>query len=190
MIVDDPDDSPTSATTSGMTVDVVAEDARWADIEGAAELTTRLAEISRATLVHAGGRWPGRAVEMGIVLADDGLVRRLNRDYRGKDRSTNVLSFALTDNADDPAPETAADSAPPLMLGEVYLAYETVAAEAAEQNKTILDHTRHLVVHGVLHLIGYDHQEKAEADTMERLEAAVLDRFGVADPYAAPSQKR
>ena len=190
MIVDDPGDSPTSAATPDVTVDVVAEDARWADAEGAVDLTAQLADISRATLAHAGGRWPGRAVEMGVVLADDALVRRLNRDYRGKDRPTNVLSFALTDEAGNAAPEEPADPGLPLMLGEVYLAYETVAAEAAEQNKTILDHTRHLVVHGVLHLIGYDHQEKAEAETMERLEAAVLDRFGVTDPYADPSPKR
>ena len=189
MIVDDPDDSPTSAATSDVTVDVVAEDPRWADVEGAADLTGQLADVARAALAGAGGRWRGRAVEMGVVLADDALVQRLNRDYRGKDRSTNVLSFALADDADHAAGETA-DPGPPLMLGEVYLAYETVAAEAAEQNKTILDHTRHLVVHGVLHLIGYDHQEKAEAETMERLEAAVLDRFGVADPYADPPPKR
>ena len=184
MTVEDPGDSPTSS--AAMTVDVVAEDDRWATVVGSVDLAALLAEISRATLDHTGRRWTGRAVELGIVLADDALVRRLNRDYRGKDRATNVLSFALTEDAGNEEAE-AAEEGPPLMLGEVYLAFETVAADAAEQGKTILDHLRHLVVHGVLHLIGYDHQDEAEARTMERLEAVVLDRFGVTDPYVDPS---
>ena len=104
MIVDDPGDSPTSAAPD-VTVDVAAEDARWADAEAAAELTAQLADISRAALAHAGGRWPGRAVEMGVVLADDALVRRLNRDYRGKDRPTNVLSFPGTPAGPDTHPK-------------------------------------------------------------------------------------
>ena len=110
------------------------------------------------------------------MLGDDGLVRRLNRDFRGKDRPTNVLSFALTEG--EPAPDTG-----PVMLGDVVLAFDTVAREAREQSKSERDHALHLVVHGVLHLMGYDHGSEAEARVMERMETRVLADLGIADPY-------
>lgn len=118
--------------------------------------------------------------ELSVVLADDALVHRLNREYRGKDKPTNVLSFALTEAEE---PELGEDA--PLMLGDVILAWETVVREAAEQGKTPADHMVHLVVHGVLHLLGYDHETDDEAEEMEDLEVQVLATLGIADPYAA-----
>lgn len=106
-----------------------------------------------------------------ILLTDDAEVRTLNRDYRRQDKPTNVLSF--------PAPETALGH-----LGDLALAYQTCAREAREQGKLIADHLSHLVVHGVLHLTGWDHEADAEADAMEALERRVLAGLGVPDPYA------
>ncbi|MCG5243987.1 rRNA maturation RNase YbeY [Azospirillum doebereinerae] len=117
--------------------------------------------------------------ELSVVLADDALVQQLNRDYRGKDKPTNVLSFALTE-AEEPEPEEGV----PVLLGDVILAFETVRREAAEQNKSPDDHLTHLVVHGVLHLLGYDHETDDEAEEMEALETRLLASFGIADPYA------
>jgi probable rRNA maturation factor len=116
-------------------------------------------------------------VLVGIVLTDDAEQRTLNRTWRGKDFSTNVLSFALTD-PDEPPPGA------PVLLGDVVLAFETVAREAAEQHKTLPDHLRHLVVHGVLHLIGFDHESDAEAAVMEALEIEIFAGLGVPAPYA------
>ncbi len=113
--------------------------------------------------------------ELCVVLGDDALVHGLNRQWRGKDRPTNVLSFSALD---DVAPPGA-----PRLLGDVVLAFETVAAEAAAQGKSLAHHVRHLVVHGVLHLLGYDHEAPGEAERMETLETAVLARLGVPDPY-------
>lgn len=118
--------------------------------------------------------------ELSVVLADDALVHRLNREYRGKDKPTNVLSFALTE-AEEPEPEEGM----PVMLGDVILASETVHREAAEQTKTPADHMTHLVVHGVLHLLGYDHETDDEAEEMEDLETRILATLDIADPYAA-----
>jgi probable rRNA maturation factor len=126
----------------------------------------------------------GQTVEMTVVLADDGEVRRLNRDYRGIDKPTNVLSFA---GADDGRRRIAGE---PVILGDVILARETVAAEAAAQGKSIADHTLHLVVHGVLHLLGHDHKSAREADAMEALEIGLLARLGIANPYAARTGRR
>jgi probable rRNA maturation factor len=114
------------------------------------------------------------AGELCLVLADDALQRRLNRDFRGRDKSTNVLSF-------EGAPAT---------LGDVVLALETVAAEAESQGKSLADHVAHLVVHGVLHLMGYDHQTAAAARQMERLEIAILAGLGIADPYRRAPYRR
>ncbi|HTV45103.1 MAG TPA: rRNA maturation RNase YbeY [Stellaceae bacterium] len=138
---------------------------------------------ARAALFCAGadrGLTPHGRVEIGIRLADDATQQRLNRDWRGVDRPTNVLAFPAWDR-DMPAPPGA-----PLLLGDVVLAYETVAAEATEQHKTLADHLTHLVVHGVLHLLGHDHLNETEASAMETLEATILAGLGVRDPYRHP----
>ncbi|MFO1060161.1 MAG: rRNA maturation RNase YbeY [Dongiaceae bacterium] len=124
----------------------------------------------------------GRPVELCVALADDAAVRVLNRDYRGIDKPTNVLSFGGSWDA------AAVRAAPAVMLGDVVLACETVAAEADLQGKTLADHVTHLTVHGVLHLLGYDHEEAAEAEMMESLETSLLAGLGVADPYRAPQR--
>ena len=112
-----------------------------------------------------------------IALSSDAVVRRLNATYRGKDTATNVLSF--------PAPDAISPGAnAPRALGDVVLAVETVLAEAAASGVPPAHHFQHLLIHGVLHLIGYDHLTDAEAETMETLETTLLARLGVADPYA------
>jgi probable rRNA maturation factor len=108
--------------------------------------------------------------ELSILFTDDAHIQRLNRDFRGKDKPTNVLSF--------PQP------AGPL-LGDIILAFETVRDEAALAGKALKEHMAHLIVHGFLHLIGYDHETDEEAEEMEALERAALARIGIADPYAA-----
>ena len=142
---------------------------------------------ARAALGRGSKRPPSAGadvVEVAIVLADDDEVRRLNRDYRGIDKPTNVLSFGSSgDGRDRVAGE-------PIILGDVILARETVAAEAATQGKSIADHALHLVVHGVLHLLGHDHESAREAEAMEALEIDLLARLGIADPYAARAGRR
>ena len=159
---------------------VAIADGRWPMFLGvadAAAVAGLLQPLIDATL--AAGGWSGPA-ELGIVLTDDDVVRMLNRAYRGVDKPTNVLSFAL-DDAEGPA------GPGPVALGDVVLAFETVAGETAARGLCPSDHVRHLVAHGVLHLIGYDHNEEAEAESMERLEARVLAGFGIADPYRDPA---
>ncbi len=121
----------------------------------------------------------GRSSEAAVVLTDDAGVRVLNRDYRNKDRATNVLSFPAFD-ADDMA-RLPVDA--PLFLGDVVIALETATAEARAEAKTATDHLTHLVVHGMLHLLGHDHETDDEATIMEQLEVNVLGQLGVPDPY-------
>jgi probable rRNA maturation factor len=116
-------------------------------------------------------------VELGIRLADDAEQRRLNRDWRGIDLPTNVLAFPAWE------PGAGVPEGAPWLLGDLALAYETVAREAQQQDKAFADHFRHLVVHGVLHLLGYDHATDVEAAQMEALETSILAELGVADPY-------
>ena len=127
------------------------------------------AAAARAALAGA----PTPAI-LGLILTDDAEQRRLNRAYRGKDAPTNVLAFAVG----APAPPGAAT-----LLGDVVLAVETVMREAAEQQKPLADHLRHLIVHGVLHLLGFDHESEAEAAVMEAREREILAALGVPDPY-------
>ncbi len=127
-------------------------------------------------------------LEISILLTDDATVRALNRDHRGPDRATNVLSFAgadaLASDMDAMQGDPIAGPAP-ILLGDVVVAFETVAAEAAGQDKTLANHLSHLIVHGILHLLSYDHESDDEARRMERLETGILADLGVADPYAA-----
>ncbi|MDX1710899.1 MAG: rRNA maturation RNase YbeY [Rhodovibrionaceae bacterium] len=170
-----PDRSPT--LTEDAVIDVAMPSARWPHVlPGAEELCRRAARAALAAA--AGGLNARHGLEVSVALADDDTLRTLNRDHRGKDRPTNVLSFAALKGEAQPS-----GSGGPLFLGDVVLACETVVREAGEQGKAPGDHLCHLVVHGVLHLLGHDHEEPREAEAMEALERRILAGLGVADPY-------
>jgi len=139
----------------------------------------RLAQAALAAGGAADRLGPDQSAELSLVLGDDALLRQLNREFRGLDKPTNVLSFAIMDSKDQPL------ARPIVPLGDVAIAYETTASEARQQGKTLSAHLSHLVVHGILHLLDYDHLAKAQAKEMESLETAVLARFGLSDPYRA-----
>lgn len=141
----------------------------------------RAASLCRAAARAALGRIRNAppAGEIGIVLAGDSFVRALNRRHRGKDKPTNVLSFPGLDGSPLRLP-----AGVPLLLGDVVLARETILREAAAADKKPAHHLSHLVVHGVLHLFGHDHQGDSEARRMERLEREALAALGMPDPYA------
>jgi probable rRNA maturation factor len=151
-------------------VDVVAESPLWDAHPDAEEVARRAvgAALSEA------GRTYNEDAELAVILADDARLKDLNRDWRGKDRPTNVLSF--------PGAEGDEIATAPL-LGDLVLAFETVAEEAERDGKSFEDHFAHLVVHGTLHLFGFDHMSDDEAETMENTERAALARLGIADPY-------
>jgi probable rRNA maturation factor len=151
------------------------------DAEALAERAARAALAAASPPATADRPLVLGPMAVGIVLTDDAEQRVLNRTWRGKDSATNVLSFALA-GAAEPAPPPGA----PVLLGDVVLAFETVAREAAEQHKTLADHLAHLVVHGVLHLMGFDHESDAEATAMETRETAILAELGLASPYDEP----
>ena len=160
-----------------LTVDVAVRDDRWFGVEG--DPTAAVESATRAAIGQV-GLDVGAAVEISVVLGDDVLVQSLNRDFRKQDRPTNVLSFALTEGEGAPNSRSPGE---PVMLGDVVLAFDTVTREAREQSKSFRDHALHLVVHGILHLMGYDHGTESEARVMERMEQQVLADLGIADPY-------
>jgi probable rRNA maturation factor len=157
-----------------LTIDIVRPSSLWRSPPGA-EKTVRGALAAAADLSDPK---PGN-VEVAVVLADDEFVADLNRIWRGRDTPTNVLSF--------PAPASPALSSS-RMLGDIVIAYETVAREAAAEKKPFLDHLAHLTVHGFLHLLGHDHVSEQEAETMEGMERTILAELGIGDPYAAPAR--
>ena len=124
---------------------------------------------------------PG-AGEITLILADDALQQTLNRQYRGTDKSTNVLAFAGLDETGGERPGE------PAILGDVVLAFETCAREAEAQGKQLEDHALHLALHGLLHLLGYDHDTADEAEVMETVERQLLAKLGIADPYAEAAE--
>lgn len=114
--------------------------------------------------------------EICILLADDQTIQDLNKRFRGKDTPTNVLSF----------PQSEPNTLPILPLGDIVLSYQTIQKEAYEQNKNFVSHFKHLLVHGVLHLMHYDHQNDQEAKIMEDIEIKILDSLGIKNPYETP----
>jgi len=121
-----------------------------------------------------------RPVEISITLTGDEQVRALNGEWRGKDKPTNVLSFPMADERDL---NRATIAGPELLLGDIILARGICAAEAAEKGVSVEDHATHLIVHGTLHLLGYDHLDDGEAADMEAREVRALGRLGIANPY-------
>jgi probable rRNA maturation factor len=153
-------------------VEIVETSPLWRALPAAKKLARRAIEAGCA----ASGVEILDGAEVSVQLCDDAQIRALNAQWRGVDKPTNVLSFPAA-----PADKIAA--AP--MLGDIVVAFETTKREAAEEDKTLPDHFTHLIVHGFLHLLGFDHQTAFEADGMEALETAILAKLGVADPYAA-----
>jgi probable rRNA maturation factor len=148
-------------------IDVEIEDAAW--IQAIPEAEALVLAAAEAAM-RAGVSGEGDAVT--VLLTDDATVRDLNARFRHKDAATNVLSF--------PAPPN-----PERLLGDVALAYGVCVREAGEQGKLLAHHLQHLVVHGVLHLLGYDHMSDDEAEAMEGLERIVMAGLGAPDPYDA-----
>ena len=182
----------------GEAVDILfsVEESGWREAAPAGMTLEFLVErAARAALAAAAPRLTSG--ELSIVLASDDRVRVLNREWRGIDKPTNVLSFAGGDPDDfeeeedeedhdgggDREEDEDYDAPPPMQLGDVILAWPTVRREADEQGKPVVAHMTHLVVHGVLHLLGYDHEEDEQAGIMEGLEVAILAGLGIADPY-------
>jgi probable rRNA maturation factor len=143
---------------SGITL--VVEDRRWRSHRGLQTRLTLAAEAARRRVKLRG--------DVTILLADDKKLRTLNHNFRGKDKPTNVLSFPGADG----------------YAGDIAVAYSVTSREAKTARKSFADHATHLVVHGVLHLAGYDHERAKDANVMEPLETRILARLGIADPYA------
>lgn len=141
----------------------------WSRLEGAEALAQRAAEAAVAAAEET-----DEDFAVSVMLTDDARIRELNRTWRSKDKPTNVLSF--------PAPDQPGAEGP-RHLGDIALAYETLVRESEEESKTLADHFAHLVVHGILHLLGYDHEDEDEAEDMEALEVKALATLGIADPY-------
>ncbi|MCA0000616.1 MULTISPECIES: rRNA maturation RNase YbeY [unclassified Mesorhizobium] len=151
-------------------IDLTVEAGHWPD---EAELVRLVAAAAAAAFAETGAA--GRS-ELSVVFSDDAHVQALNAGWRGKDKPTNVLSF--------PAFPFPKGGPLPPMLGDVVLAAETVAREAGLEDKPLENHISHLVIHGLLHLMGHDHETDAEAEEMEAVERAALARLAIPDPYA------
>jgi probable rRNA maturation factor len=149
-------------------IDIVVASPMWREEPGAAGVIRRaIGEAAEVTN-------PEGPSDLAVMLCDDTAMRELNGRWRGRPEATNVLSFPAAGRGPDGA----------ATFGDIAIAYETTAREAAVDAKPFADHLAHLAVHGFLHLLGYDHQSNAEAAAMERLETAILERLGVPDPYA------
>lgn len=166
--------APSARPGPAVVADVRVEAGDWGDEADVAALVQ--AAVSAATEMADAAVVDG--AEVSVLLTDDARIRVLNREHRGFDKPTNVLSFPQ----DDPD----ADAYGPL-LGDIVVALETVQREAVDGGLPFRHHLSHMIVHGLLHLVGYDHLDDAEAEEMEGLETAVLARLGVPDPYADPA---
>ena len=155
-------------------IEVDYDDSRWRapGIEALAE------QAVAATLAHLGA---GQC-EVALLACDDARIAALNGAFRDKAQPTNVLSWPAHDLVPPALPRRDPDGS--LALGDLALAWETCAREAADQGKSLENHATHLIVHGTLHLLGYDHERDEDATLMERLEVEILGKLGIADPYS------
>jgi probable rRNA maturation factor len=158
--------APAAAKTrTALKIDVLVEAKRW-------KQTSDAVSVVRGAVAEAAAMLSTPRAELAILLTDDSAIRSLNSSWRGVDAATNVLSF----------PASRSGGEPPL-IGDIVLAYETIAREARDEGKPFAHHVAHLAVHGFLHLLGYDHARTKDAETMEGLERDVLRRLAIPDPY-------
>lgn len=173
-----------SLTEGALTLDCVIEAPEWAPLD----LPARALAASLAALDHLGLADPDQPVELSLLATDDARIAALNAAFRDKGAPTNVLSWPAADLAPSVPGQVPPRPAPdfpdePLFLGDIALSLDTCAREAASAGRPLSDHVTHLVVHGLLHLLGYDHQTEADAELMESTEVAILQGLGVPDPY-------
>lgn len=178
----------------------------WPERRKLTALAKRAIRAAAVALAEAGPSYPSpqggvEQAELSVVFTNDAAVRELNRKWRGKNSPTNVLSFPQATAPSKPLPSPAARPAAPSskprkpvapgesvrLLGDVILSAETVTREAALASKPLVDHMAHLIIHGYLHLLGFDHETEADAEKMEQLERVALKDLGIPDPYAATS---
>ncbi|MBC2884044.1 rRNA maturation RNase YbeY [Ochrobactrum sp. CM-21-5] len=151
-------------------IDILIEAGSWPDETALERLVRQATEAAWSNL-----RLKDADSELSVVFTDDASIRTLNAEWRGKDKPTNVLSF--------PAFPVKAGAQPGPMLGDIVIARETVEREAKDEGKPLDNHLTHLVIHGFLHLLGYDHETDEEAEEMERREREILHALAIPDPY-------
>jgi probable rRNA maturation factor len=158
----------------------IEADEEWDSSRSWDLLVRRAAEAAIAESAFPQLATTQRPVEISVLLTGDDQVRELNAEYRGKRKPTNVLSFPMVD-VDDLLKANVAG--PELLLGDIIVAHGVCEAEAADKGVSVEQHATHLIVHGTLHLLGYDHQDDADAADMEAREVRALSRLGIANPY-------
>jgi probable rRNA maturation factor len=151
---------------AALSVDVLVQSPRWKEQRGAEAAVRKAINAAADEISSPDG-------EVAVVLTDDAAIRKLNKQWRRIDKATNVLSFPASKGGP--------------MMGDIVIAYETLARESRDEGKEFTHHLSHLAVHGFLHLMGYDHQNDSDAETMEELERAVLARLRIPDPYLVRS---
>ena len=150
-------------------IEISIEYAPWESMEDLAAIVNAAIKVT----VENCGKRVAKNTEVSLLLCDDAKIKSMNRDWRGIDKPTNVLSFP-----------TRGQLAQKPMLGDIAIAFETTRAEALDESKSMRDHFSHLLVHGFLHLLAFDHETASEADEMEAMERLVLNKLGIADPYS------
>lgn len=166
---------PTNKPTD-LTIDILFDAPEWAKSKLSAR--RRVTEVLNLAWTTAPKRPKNVFPELTVTLTDDKSIKVLNRDYREKDKPTNVLSFPMFDKMSE-IPNGAGE----IPLGDIIIAFETIKRESIEQNKTLADHFTHMLVHGFLHLLGYDHIVDSDAEEMEALEVKILKKLSIANPY-------
>jgi probable rRNA maturation factor len=156
-------------------LEIVVRSALWRKRRGAQS-------VVRKAVLAAAKAASTRSAELAIVLSNDSGIQALNRDWRGKNTATNVLSFPAAPTS--PATKGGKYARPTPYIGDIVIAYQTTAREADAEGKSFSHHLAHLAIHGFLHLLGYDHENDRDAEKMERLERRILGRLAVPDPYA------
>lgn len=159
-----------------LAIDTLFDSPLWAKSRLSAR--KRIQDVLSVTWESVPKRPKGILPELTVTLTDDAAIQILNRDYRDKDKATNVLSFPMWNSMAE-IPNGSGD----IPLGDIIIAFETIQREAIEQGKSLADHFTHMLIHGFLHLLGYDHMTESEAKTMESLEIRVLKKFSIGNPY-------